>query len=105
MLFASLAVMVADCEIMDQKIFLARAALVMGILVHAVFAILYRLFGLSMLGLSALIGNQVGCVPASGVQRSARPTFLGSKLCFNADPHLNPLPPGRGLSLILLLVA
>ena len=28
-----------------------------------------------MLGLRALIGDQVGCVSGSGVQRSARPTF------------------------------
>ena len=36
------------------------------------------------------------------MQRSARPTFFGSKFCFNARPHLNPLPPGRGLSLIVV---
>jgi len=82
----------------------AKAAFVMAVLVHPLDAILCRMFALSMLGLRALIDDQVGFVPVPGVQRSARPTFLGSKLCFNAGPHLNPLPPGRGLSLIMLLV-
>jgi len=58
------------------------------------FLILCRSQALSMLGLSALNGDQVGCVSASGVQRSARPTFFGEKCacfqsvesCGGADP-------------------
>jgi len=29
------------------------------------------------------------------------PAFLGT-ICFDEGPHLNPLPPGRGLALIML---
>ena len=50
-----------------------------------------------------IVDRRQGWVRASKRRaRSDAPYLLGNNFCFDEGPHLNPLPPGRGLALIMV---
>ena len=49
-----------------------------------------------------MVDRRQGWVSASKRRARSDAPYRKTNFCFDAGPHLNPLPPGRGLSLIVL---